>query len=80
MNRPTMTDAQKLKANKKILQQLQQELFDFKDNTKAIPEKYIKMFPTKDAAWIRHTMIRAREADVLNYQGIIESYEARLTS
>lgn len=74
-----MTELQKLKENRKILKRLEAELLTFRDESRDIHPRYLGLFPNKTPEEVRTAMIKAREADIVNYKHIIAHYETKLS-
>ena len=73
-----MTDIQKLGANERLLRATQKDILKLQNPLRAVESKFMLIFPDKDEAWVRETMIRARQADLVNYQSIVEYYRKLL--
>lgn len=78
IHKRVMTDEQKLKENRKILEQLKRDLADFENRGKLVPDKYLALFPNSTPDEVRGKMIAARKADIRVFEHIIADYENKL--
>lgn len=78
IHKRTMTDAQKLKENRKILERVKRELAEFENREKPVSEKWLVLFPNDTADEVRGKMIAARKADIRVFEHIIADYETKM--
>lgn len=76
--RHTMTMEQKLKANRKILEQVKKDLAEFEDRGRPVRDKFLVLFPNSTPDEVRGKMIAARKADIRVFEHIIADYETKL--